>query len=337
MIRQTKAKNSAIHLSVDKRHEDFGALAQDYWAEKKREQQLRYSVGRAFMSFDEYQKLAALWEQKGFEIWRKDRERTRAGWRQKTMRNLAEYGDRWQALILDSVKKTTKEHRFATGELLNQARNDPVMFLNLCGMPPLLTLEAIEISEQADRRLNDFHDHVGLKNEVTKLKETLDDIAETFDKIAPFMHWAILDLDRKNRLMGIFSEEREYKSFPIVELPNAATVKGWAALLRDLPNFPGLPSRRRRGGQFKLIDSTIASLYEKCAMQMGQRLQGKRHYEETPNLIHTRLGHRAIDGTIAAVLSATFPDECKGRDLIRKVRRLIKARNLKDSWGFWSS
>jgi hypothetical protein len=337
MNRQTKAEKSAIHLSDDEHKQNPGSWADEVWGKQAREQKLKHLVGRANFSFDEYRELATLWKMKGHEIWRKDPKQRSSEWRHKTMARLGDEGHCWQELVVDTLKKPTSEQRTATNDLLTQAHNDPVMFLNLCGMPPLLVLQEIEITKQSREMLASYHSLIGSKKDVESFTLTLRHVARAFDKIAPFIHWAILDLDRKNRLRGVFSDEREYKNLPITELPASETVMGWAALFADLPNFRGLPSRRKHGGQFKSIDSTLESLYEKCVMQMGQRLTGRRHAEESPMLGNVELGHRTIDGAIAAILSAAFPDDFKVSDLLRKVRRVVKNRNLEESWSFWSS
>ncbi|MDP2603465.1 MAG: hypothetical protein Q8S00_12860 [Deltaproteobacteria bacterium] len=102
---------------------------------------------RAQLNESDYDQLLDLWIEKGGDIWLKHGDAEGRNWRKGVAHRLSNgsKNGRWRQLILDNLKRSTSEEEQSVKDLLDEARSDPVRFLNLlCGEPPLYILNEIE-------------------------------------------------------------------------------------------------------------------------------------------------------------------------------------------------
>ena len=290
----------------------------DYWSEQKQKKTVRELGYRAFLSPTDYKTVLNLWIEKSVRIDNEKHEPTRRQWRWNVINKLSNSKNH-RRLIVAGVKRRTKQDCDDLNELLDDAGGDPLMALNLCGVPALTVLEPLENLSVGDPLYSAAAGK--LTHESKKICSALDYLARASDTLAPFMQDCLDQINRRKRIQDYNMQENEpLKKYLKYDVPEMFTLADHLRLCKTIlqhrDEFIWLPQRRGRGGQVtRLLNGLILSLYEKSLLMIRQSAEGKSYPGEQINHKSVDLGYRAIDGLVAAVAFAIFPDAFKSRPL----------------------
>lgn len=332
MNSQLNQKKLGIQSSFQHTRSKMNALAESYYSEQRRIQELRDFVGRAFLSTKEYKNALTLWIKKGAEIWRTKEKAEDRYWRETIAKRLTTESSLAE-IVCAGVKKPTSREWDDLMYNLNEAKKDPLMFLNLCGVRPLLVLEEIEGLRSGNQIDKACIEKLCLPHETEKIIETLSDLARAFDSIKFQMQACLNQIHRRARLeepKSYESSPRKYKGFIVPEIFTPPDyLRAYKAILENRDEFIWVPQARKRGGQTqRFFNGLIAGLFELCMRDICQRLEGRHHPEERLDQNASRIGRRALDGAIAAIIYAVFPDsfhgKCSPKQILKKVRDAYK-------------
>lgn len=278
--------------------------------------------GKAHLEPDAYKNVVSLWVERGCLAWLSGDEPRWQRWRDKLGSHLKNGKDRWKKIIRDGAKRPNWSEEDNIRYWLDEADGDPLMFLNLAGVPPLDTLFILEDRKrQMDlslpvwrrfrfRKEGDKEKDI---NQLTKAARVLDSYElllgdyikiinrlEGKDDLIPTLY--IPTLPSKNKL-------------PIPDkYPKGDGLRAIAEIIRNAKTLGLIPSS-----------------WEKEDKRGGAPKAGFPHLvKDLTRIVQRHLGERwekVSWGAITALLMAAFPEWFKrDKDPIRNVKTAYNAK-----------
>ena len=289
----------------------------------------RPEFGAFHLSGVDYKKLLDLWVAKGRKVGTGDDNCEGQELRRHILRKLSE--TKTKGIIEAGITRPTEEERDDLRYLLDEANGDPLMLLNLAGVPPLMILDDLEgismgnaIHDAADRKLaSESHD----------ICARLDLLARDFDMLGPFMERCLSQIDLRARVRKIPAKYggKDGRQYDVPkEFTPSDHLRVYKAILKNRKDFMWFPPARSKGRQpSRALNGMIYSLYERILFFLRQRI---RYPSDELKLRFSRIAARSVDGLVAALVysvspqlvRSTSPDE-SAQGLIRTVRRVYKS------------
>jgi hypothetical protein len=285
-------------------------------------------LSEAFLVANEYQKCLVLWVRKGEMIWRRRDKTEDTAWRQKTVSAL-NVNREAMTRIIKSMHRSKESERDNLRALLEKAGNDPLMFLNLAGVPPLRILGELQYWNKRHMILQGLRKRV--RSNATRRQDVRDlrNAARVLEYYRPLL-WDLVDKlsngghqpSRKLtaaqiEAMSIEDFEKEiaaakggyyrgsvpeYEGFQVPrEYPSGQYLKAIAKMIEI--ETPGM---RENGAPKVDFSLAVKSLFEICRSELAAGPKGKGLSEETESYI--TLAKRALFGFITALLMGSFPE-----------------------------
>jgi hypothetical protein len=301
----------------------------------------------AFLVADEYQECLALWVRKGEMIWRRrDKTEDRAS-RQKVVSAL-KIDREAMTKILNSMHRSKESERDNLRTLLEKAGNDPLMFLNLAGVPPLTILGELQYWNKRHMILQGLRKRV--RSNATRKQDVRDlkNAARVLEYYRPLL-WNLVDKLRRGghrpsgkltaaqiEAMSIEDFEKEiaaakgdyyrgsvleYEGFQVPrEYPSGQYLLAIAKMIEI--ETPGM---RKNGAPKVDFSLAVKGLFEICQSKLAAGLQDKGLSEETESYI--TLAKRALFGFITALLMGSFPEWfCRQENPVRNVKNAYRVK-----------
>lgn len=276
----------------------------------------------AHLEAEAYKNVVSLWVERGCLAWLRGDEPHLQRWRDKLGSHLKNGSDRRKKIIRDGTKRPNWSEQENVRHWVEEADGDPLMFLNLAGVPPLDTLFMLE-----DRkRQMDLSLPVWKRFRFRKEGDKEEDIAH--------LTKAARVLDSYELLLGDYIKiinRLEGKDDLILTLYNPT--------LPSKNKFP-IPDKYPKGDGLRAIAEIIRnaktlglipSSWEKEDKRGGARKAGFPHVvKDLTRIAQRHLGERwekVSWGAITALLMAAFPEWFKrDEDPVRNVKNAYKAK-----------
>jgi len=253
---------------------------------------------RAQLNEADYDQLLDLWIEKGGDIWLKHGDAEGRNWRKGVAHRLSNgsKNGRWRQLILDNLKRSTSEEEQSVKDLLDEARSDPVRFLNLlCGEPPLYILNEIESWWREGRKFENQKDRVIGNRELSAVEKQLRKTESMLEKMGGLPKNLATHLNKLR-----------------YEIGSAAIAVSHARLKK---------------GEHKLTPIPFAA---RCLFKICTSALQNRHGVDCPGEAY----HKALIPAITAILLAAFQRDFSGENHVRSVNNHLRKQHAESTLGF---
>src|SRR5215204_2631952 len=106
--------------------------------------ELRERLNDQIFTRQQFDDLIKLWIEKGYGNWLITRKKQGWAFRDQFVGRLKDGKDKWEELIQTAIKRASEDERQNIQRLINEAAGDPLMILNLVGVPAALILSTLE-------------------------------------------------------------------------------------------------------------------------------------------------------------------------------------------------
>lgn len=287
---------------------------------------------KAFLTPELYSELLCLWVHKGGQVWLSRRKIEGQYWRSRFLTNLKGNGHRWRSLIFQGLTRPTEFEREDIIDILEKAGNDPLMFLNLCGVPPFDVLGVLEYREARMRKLAPYRER--LRQKATREAEAK--IIEKAGRALKRCELLVASyIDSINGFARMNRRVPSYSGLPVPEkYPNGDWLRAIARIMRDSAKI-GLipPGADKKGGPSKVdFAGAVRDLLKVCNGQIKARLENRVTIQEERDQNGIEVARVLVKkdylwGAVAAILMAAFPEWFKrGKNPIRNMKNASKIK-----------
>jgi hypothetical protein len=251
---------------------------------------------------EQCEKLLSLWAERTFLQQYLTNEPRRKTWRSAVVERLSKKTGKWKELILQGSRRPNNEVLQDIRYWLSEADSNPVVFLNLAGVPPIIVLWLIEYWKE--RQL----ESESLKKRLTSKHQRAEDAA-VFERCARLLGtWGPLlqgHFEDINQFARKVQQPATFLGLPVPEkYPSINALKVLAKMIRSLPNFA------RKGGPYRNAEFSrlVKYLFANVECYTGKLSQ---HYW----------------GALTAALMSGFPEHFqKSQNPIRNVKNAYAAK-----------
>ena len=256
---------------------------------------------KPFLQPTDYDELLATWVQKGSSNWIRKKKTRGALWRRSLVESLKDRV-KWREIIEEGATRPTELEKEEIKQHLTQAGGDPLMFLNLVGVPPYEILTAFESQHDRQERWKSKLDKIRLEGGVESDAKLLNEAA----RLIHIYEW-------------VFRDEIDERSFLPRKYWTASRVKVMAQLIKDAKKNDLVPPWTDSRGALPKEEFYRIVIVLKGICDSGISANRKKN-----KLLSISAAEKSLWGVITAILMAAFPK------MIEKTKN--PSRNVKNAY-----